>query len=466
MTRRIRSAVLVVLSGWLLLPCFGQDSADVPAWPPPLKGTTNGTVTITSRLFLHIPQEVATAAAKEGAAPFVMAATPPTVDLAYHGSLPEGAVTAKLWSAWGDICVASDGRVYCGIGDHGDDAGGKSHTYLYQWDPVARQLKQVVDVNAIVPRLKGESTWSKIHARIDEGKDGNIYFSATLNDGNRANKPGYVWSEAIPGGQLYRYDPRTGKASVAANLPAARATATSLLDRERNLWWCNLEAGSNALWVVDILTGKPVYQAPDGSMGFNRNFALARDGIVYFNGKDGIWKCDARKQEISPTKCAFAESGGGMRASTGESADGWIYGICMRPGRIFRYAPKADRLEILGPDFLAGDYTTVCVLSPDERFLYYMPGAHGGAHSIGTPVVQYDIARRERKVLAFLREAMEKGCDYVPSGTYGVKLSADGATLYVNLNGHAGDAVRPKKMAAKGFGLTAFAAIHIPASER
>jgi hypothetical protein len=121
---------------------------------------------------------------------------------------------------------------------------------------------------------------------------------------------------------------------------------------------------------------------------------------------------------------------------------------------------------MLGPDWLVGEYTTVCVLSPDERFLYYLPGAHGGAYRIGTPVVQYDIAKKQRKVLAFLSEAFETRYDYVPAGTYGVKLSADGSTLYVNLNGHAADSIRPKTMKTKGFGLTAFAAIHIPASER
>jgi hypothetical protein len=47
-----------------------------------------------------------------------------------------------------------------------------------------------------------------------------------------------------------------------------------------------------------------------------------------------------------------------------------------------------------------------------------------------------------------------------------VKISTDGGTLYVNFNGHPGDAQRPARMRPNGFGLTAFAAIHIPASER
>src|SRR5205085_1070176 len=103
-----------------------------------------------------------------------------------------------------------------------------------------------------------------------------------------------------------------------------------------------------------------------------------------------------------------------------------------------------------------------CELSPDERFLYYLPGAHGQATLHGTPVLQYEIATGRRKVLAFLAPAFERTHDYVPAGTYGVKISGDGSTLYANFNGHPADRIRPANMRPNGFGLTAFAAIHIP----
>ena len=69
-------------------------------------------------------------------------------------------------------------------------------------------------------------------------------------------------------------------------------------------------------------------------------------------------------------------------------------------------------------------------------------------------------------MIAFLARAFEEAHEYPPAGTYGVKLSADGGTLYVNFNGHAADRIRPEHMRPNGFGLTAFAAIHIPESER
>jgi lysophospholipase L1-like esterase len=445
----------------------GEKSASKAAvdWPPPLKGAKDGTVTLHSELFLHVPESVA-AAKKDGAAPLVVAKTPPSVDFAYHRDPGPDAVSRRLWSSWGDICVATDGRVYCAIGDHGDDVKGDARCFLYRWDPGRRVLERIVDMNEVVPPQPGQPAWSKVHAKIDEAPDGTILFSSTLNDGNRATKPDYRWNEKLPGGQLYQYDPKTGKICVFSNLPPRRCTATSLLDRERQIWWCNLEAGEgNALWGLDLRAKKPAFQAADGSMGFNRSFALARDGSIIFNGKEAIWRYDPAKKEIAPTRSVFPNSPG-MRSATRESKDGWIYGRTHVSGQLFRYSPAKELLELLGPAWLTGSYVTVTELSPDERFLYYLPGAYGGAFRDGTPVVQYEIATGRRKVLAFLAEAFEREYDYVPAGTYGMKVSTDGGTLYVNSNGHAGDRVRPTTMRSNGFGLCGFAAVHVPASER
>jgi sugar lactone lactonase YvrE len=460
--------------GWLfafagILACFGSGSRILSAdteWPPALKGAKDGTVTLKTDRFLEVPEAATAGLKKKDAAPFTVAKTAPMVDLAFHRDLGPNAVNRRLWSSWGDICLASDGRVYVGIGDHGDDVDGDARCFLYRWDPARKVLERVVDMNEVIPPQKGQPAWSKMHAKIDEAADGGILFCCTLNDGNRAGQPAYHWTEKLPGGQLYRFDPKTGNTSVLANLPAKRCTATSLLDRERQIWWCNLEAGSgNALWGYDLRAKKPVFQADDGSMEFNRNFALAKDGSIIFNGKDAIWKYDPTKKSIAATKSAFKASPG-MRSSSRESKDGWIYGTTHGSGQLFRYKPSADKLEMLGAAWLTGEYVTVMELSPDEKYLYYLPGAHGSALKGGTPIIQYEIATGKRKVLAFLAPAFEREHDYVPAGTYGVKISADGSTLYVNFNGHAGDQGRPLAMKPNGFGLCAFAAIHIPASER
>jgi hypothetical protein len=456
---------LVVSCVLIALPLLAR-AAD---WPPPMPGTKNGTATLRTAKFLDVPESVAAARTKEGAAPFTVAKTPPTVEVAYHQDLGEGAATRRLWSSWGDIALARDGRVYVGIGDHGDDAGGDARCFIYQWDPKTSTLKQVVDVNSLLPDIKPHSRWSKIHAKIDEGSDGQIYFSGTLNDGNRAaTSDKYTWSKEVPGGQIYRYDPKTGKSELFISLPDRRCTATSLLDVERNLWWCNLEAGAgkDSLWCLDMATKKPVYRGEEGSVGFNRNFALGRDGTIYFNGPNSVLcKVDPKSRRIVTLNSSFGDSPG-IRCSTAETKAGEIFGCTHKTNEFYRYRTATDKLDILGPNWLSGSYTAVCTLSPDERFVYFLPGSHGGAFKDGTPVVQYDIATGNRKVLAFLAPACDAELGFVPGGTYGIKLSADGGTLYVNFNGHPADRLRPEKMKPIGFGVTAFAAIHIPAEER
>lgn len=453
-----------------------RSKTDDQSWPPALKGAVNGTVTVSSSDFLKIPESVRKSMKLEGAAPFIMAKRPPTVELAYHGNLPDRALNGTGWSAWGDICVASDGKVYSGIGDHGDDVGGAGHTYIYCWDPSTKTLKQVADANKVAGVQSGDPSFSKVHARIFEGKDRKIYFSCTLNDGGTSAQ--VKWTPRIPGGLIYQYDPQSEKTAVIGNMPRA-ATATTLLDYERNILYCCLEGkidppSSAALAAFDLEKPGFVYESAADEIVADRNMALDKNGVVYFNGKGGkLWKYDPRTTQISPTGIGFpklkdegVEAQPTMRSSTIESKDGWIYGTTMGPGRLFRYRPSENKIELLGPDFLQSEYTTVTVLSPDERFLYYLPGSHGSAFKSGTPVIQYEIATGQRKILAFLQPVFEKQHAYVPSGTYGVKLSADGSTLYVNFNGHARNDVRPDKMLEIGFGLTSFAAIHIPESER
>lgn len=502
----------------------GALSADQPSWPPRLPGVVKNSAKLSSAEFLQTPEAVVAEGKQEGAAPFVVAKTPPTVTLYFHDQLGPDAASRRLWSSWGDIGIASDGRVYCGIGDHHFDKDGDARCFIYCYDPKQHTLTQVVDMNQVVAPKPGRPSWSKVHAKIDEGVDGKIYFSCTLNDGNRAKDPDYChWDQDLPGGQLYQYDPKTGKTVVFLTLPAPRCTATSLYDRARNIWWCNLEAGEgNALWAVNLKTKQPIFKGTDGSVGFNRAIGLAKDGSIYFNGESDavakiaraqaaaaeatkanaslppgkvaktelraraakikaelaktttdaretqratLMKYDAGSGKIVATKAVFVGSPG-LRCMTRQSSDGTFYGVTQVSNELFRYSTKDDRIELLGPSWLLGTYTTVIELSPDERYLYYLPGAHGGAHKNGTPVIQYEIATGTRKVLAFLGPALSSAFEYTPSGTYGAKLTPDGGTLYVNFNGDPSDRFLVDKMRQDGFGLTSFAVIQIPSAER
>ena len=121
---------LKVLTTLVVAVACPQLFADETPWPPELRGAPNGSVMLKSKQFLTVPDSVIAAREKEGAADFVMAKKAPTVNLAFHRELGPVAISRRLWSSWGDICVAPDGRVYCGIGDHGNDVGGDARCFI------------------------------------------------------------------------------------------------------------------------------------------------------------------------------------------------------------------------------------------------------------------------------------------------------------------------------------------------
>lgn len=496
-----------------------QKPVEETAWPPDLPtANKNGVATLTGPELLQIPSTVQHILDSLPKVQLAVAREAPTVELVYFNDLPDPAFNGTGWSSWGDICIASDGKVYAGIGNHGGIEKGEA--YVYCWDPSKGELKKIADINEITGAQPDDVHFSKVHAHIIEGKDKKIYFTGTLDDGGKAGSNPILekWNTNIAGGKLFQYDPATGKTTVYADFPEARVTATIKYDGDRNILFCALEGDPAyndgfALGVFDMDKKEWIYKGIPGQIGLDRAFMLDANGNLYFNGRESydhtgarlkamvdaweknldmkgdegklisasmipktkkrlnkdvgryttIWKYDRETNSVVPTNSYFKSTG--FRSETRESKDGFIYGATMG-GELYRYSPSRDEITLLGSNFLEdGEYITVCDLSPDEKYLYYLPGAHGSAGFSGTPVIQYNIETGQQKALAYLYEPMNNRFNYAPGGTYGMKISNDGSTLYVGLNGSPSDSLRPEGL-GPGFGLTSFAIIHIPASER
>lgn len=478
------------------------------AWPPTLpKSNKNGVAVLKSNDFLKVPVSIQEVLDANPEIKLEIAKHIPKVELVYHNELNNAAINGTGWSSWGDICLASDGMVYSGIGNHWKTDKGES--YIYSWDPVKSVLKKVSDINQSNGARSNDVHFSKVHAHIIEGIDKKIYFTGTLDDGSKAGHDEMLskWTPNIAGGKLLQFDPATGKTIVYADFPAARVTATTKYDSKRNILYAELEGDPKgvAIGAFDMASKKWIYQSESGVVSHHRDMMMDKQGNIYFNGKQNkiteqmvlrggvyypvakkadststsmlppdqtnrlkniplteLWKYSPETRSIHGTK---SSSIGGIRSSTRESKEGYIYGTTMG-NHLFRYAPAKDELIILGSNFLKnGEYITVCDLSRDEKYLYYLPGAHGSAGFSGTPVIQYEIASGKHKAIAFLSEPMLNAFNYAPGGTYGLKISEDGSKLFIGLNGSPPDALRPKGL-GRGFGLTSFAVIHIPSEER
>ncbi len=118
-------------------------------------------------------------------------------------------------------------------------------------------------------------------------------------------------------------------------------------------------------------------------------------------------------------------------------------------------------LKELGTNWLDGAWIENMVLSPGGRYLYYI-SASGLAgkptpFETGLPLIQYDTATRQKKVIAFLAPFYFDKYQFGLCCTYNLAISASGSTLFSAVNGDYGQAA---------YGQVAILVIHIPESER
>ncbi len=148
----------------------------------------------------------------------------------------------------------------------------------------------------------------------------------------------------------------------------------------------------------------------------------------------------------------------GLRAATAEKVYTVSKGGKGTGAALWEFDTKTDRVEKLG-DAAVGTQGYVASLAADSsgRFLYYVPGAHGGADADGTPVVQFDVKARTRKVIAFLHpfDARRYGCTL--QGTFGTALDPADDKLNVTWNA---------SRSGKAWDCCALTVIHIPEAER
>jgi sugar lactone lactonase YvrE len=383
----------------------------------------------------------------------------PVVDLYLFADLP--AAPKALWSSWGDGCVASDGKYYAAIGNHLDYDAGEGQSRVYSYDPATKAVKLVVNVRDVVPDRNYAA--GKIHARIDQGRDGWLYFATyygkTPEKASEATRASYV------GSALLRYDPASGKTEMLGAPVPKQGVPTSVTDGRRMLMF-GYAAYSGDFFVYDLAKRELRFRGGGEKQRGSRNIMLDREGRAYFGQDDGsIAQYDAGTNQIAVTRAKLpgtAEKGGTLRASSPPNGQGIVYGVT-QGGTMFAFDPAAQTVTSLGENWPGGQYTAVMVLSPDERFVYYAPGAHGGGARIGTPVVQWDVKSGQKKVLAFLNPLGRERLNYNVGGTYNMKIAPDGSKLFITFNGAMLDAPGKKEQT---FGLPCIAVVEIPKEER
>lgn len=391
---------------------------------------------------------------------FTVAKTPPRIDFCIFPGLKDRG-KGTLWSSWGDGCVTKNGKYYTSIGDH---LGKDATSYVYEYDPITMVLKRVVDVLQAIAQALGLFGHGKIHAGIHEAADGTLYFATYWGKPKEIDA---AFTKGFEGSILLRFDPKTGKTENLGAIVPRQGLPASFLDGKRQLlYFHSVYKGDIA--VFDLKSRKVKFLGGGEESALSRTFMSDARGRVYFSATDGtLHYYDPETNALANSKARLPEAGTNKKGEKGNALRaavnrptraGIVYGMTSA-GRMFAFDPAKESVRDLGPNFQEGDYTAVMVMSPDEKFLYFAPGAHGSASKTAAPVVQYNIATGERKVLVFLQAPLQERFKYNIGGTYNLQIDGKGETLFITFNGAA--------QGARGtFGLPSVIALHIPAAER
>jgi hypothetical protein len=239
---------------------------------------------------------------------------------------------------------------------------------------------------------------------------------------------------------------------------------TSVLDPDRLIYYGGTAPGEGGdevgirFFAYDIKARKVLCDVPDGPSRYMA-FARSTGRVYYTQGKDGALMRYDPARGGNPEKIPGTI---GIRAATQETPKGIIYTVSLgqggREAMLFAFDTKTEKVEELGPAAVGvNSYVASLDADPTGRYLYYVPGAHGGSDKDGSAVVQYDTKTRRKKVIAVLHPFYHHKYGCTPVGTYSSAVDPKGDKLYVTWNANRG---------GRAWDCCALTVIHIPAAER
>ena len=377
-----------------------------------------------------------------------IAEIPPRVDFLFY---PNQTYPGNPWSFRAVGTVRGD--KYCSaLCDH---LAPRGTAYLFEYDAVKKSFRLLVDTARFL-RATGQIPMSQIYSpgevqtRIDLGPDGWLYYGTTRGSTRATND-----KNGFRGEWVLRTHPGTGKTEVVSAFPVPKhCHLAGVLDPKRMIFYGGTAAGDYRVkdvrfFAVDARTGKVLKVAKEG---FDRYAIFARStGCVYWEGK----KYNPRTNAITPAPIPH------VRLATAETADGRVYGTSHRSAALWKFDTKTEKITQVGEGAVGTQgYVTAIHIDPAGRYLYYVPGAHGGASRDGTPIVQFDTKTGHRKVLVFLHAFFLKKYGYNLDGCFCSVLGPKGEKLFISWDGWREGQPGPRMESA------ALTVVHIPKSER
>lgn len=426
--------------------------------------------TDTSKDFLKIPKNF------DEDKDFDIAKTPPTIDFAVIQNLepeylpyPLAIKTGGAWGGWGDVSKGPDDCFYFSISNH---LSYGAESYIIKYNPKTKKQSIVLSAKNLIGWLPDDFGDGKIHGDIDFDPDGNTWALTYFGPVPQKEE----WNRVYRGSWLIRYNAFSGKAEN-LGIPLEGASWPYFnYDYRQNLLFAVSHDGDDVL-VYDTKDRRMVYggSPPDNIQWYARCVMIDKDtGSIYTTDSHSKEKqfirYRRRNNEFTRMKATVPENPktgkrGDCRAHTSKKdADGafWCWDS---NGSIFKFYPEEDRTEYVTENWgKNGYYTANMEMSPDGRFLYYIPGL-SGPQAIGVPLVQFDTKTKKKKVISFIFDYYMDKYGYAPVRAYSLELDEKGESLFFYVNGGFGtwEQEDPMQIAMRRPGILH---VHIPESER
>jgi len=382
---------------------------------------------------------------KEGV---LIAEKAPTVDFAFY---PEQNYPGNPWSHRSDGFVKGD-KYYSSSNDH---LAPKGTAHLWEYDDATKKFRHLCDTTKFLESVKAfpadmNYRPGEMQSRIDMGSDGYLYYATDRGSPTVTND-----AHGYKGEWVLKTHPQTLDTQIVYTHPIEKHTIpASVLDPKRMIMYCGSAVGKDApnqkiqFFAIDVKNKKILKVADDGP---TRTLIFSPStGRVFWEGK----MYDPATNEITPSKVPH------VRSCSQETHQGIVYGTSGTKAELWAFDVKTGEVKTLGTAAVAKqEYIASIEADPTGRYLYYVPGAHGGAVGDGTPIVQYDLKNDKRKVLAFLHATFWEKHGYALDGSFGNALDETGERFFISWDGW-------RKGHPRGWETAAITVVHIPESER
>lgn len=191
-------------------------------------------------------------------------------------------------SMWSALYGAKSGKIYIGLCTHAEAA------HFYEFDPATEAMRHLVDLTKLHnERGEGINTNGKIHVRMGEDAEGNIYFAGLNED----TGPEPIDPSSYKGAFWYRYNPTLDKVEVLDMINRHFGLLGMVYEPEFNRVYGLAEDGHLYLYDVEKEQTRDLGKVDDWDIC--RTIFADDKGNVYGSFPVAqIWKYDPYKDEV------------------------------------------------------------------------------------------------------------------------------------------------------------------------